>query len=309
MKEILSKKRKMKDYETVALTKECSAILQRKLPQKLRDPGSFTIQCTIGKFECKHALCDLGASINLMPLSVFRRLSLGEAHPTTVTLQLADRSVKHPRGIIEDVLVKVDKFIFPADFIVLHMDEDENVPIIMGRPFLATGQALIDVQKGELTLRFQGEEVVFNVFKALKFANVNDSCFKVDMVEKAVAEINLTEDSLQKSLTIDDIDAELDNLGQGPERPSPSVQKPPELELKSFPAHLQYAFLGEKETLPVIVSSSLSTEEMDKLLRVLRTHKLAIRWMLVDIQEISPSTVMHKILMEDDSKPSIEAQR
>ncbi|XP_062119042.1 uncharacterized protein LOC133832752 [Humulus lupulus] len=302
MKEILSKKRKMEDYEMVALTEECSSILQRKLPQNLRDPGSFTIPCTIGKFECKHALCDLGASINLMPLSVFRRLGLGEASPTTVTLQLADRSIKHPRGLIEDVLVTVDKFIFPADFIVLDMEEDEN-----------------------------GEEVVFNVFKALKFANVNDSCFKVDMVEKAVAEINLTEDSLQKSLTIEDIDDELDSevqecvqwmnskgpiynrkyedLGQGPERPLPLVQKPPELELKSLPAHLRYAFLGEKETLPVIVSSSLSNEEMEKLLQVLRTHKLAIGWTLVDIQGISPSTVMHKILMEDDSKPSIEAQR
>ncbi|XP_062087012.1 uncharacterized protein LOC133793735 [Humulus lupulus] len=173
MKEILSKKRKMEEYEMVALTEECSAILQRKLPQKLRDPGSFTIPCIIGKFEY--------------------------------------RSVKHPRGIIEDVLVKVDKFIFPADFIVLDMEEDMDVPIILGRPFLATGQALIDVQKGELTLRVQGEEVVFNVFKALKFANVNDNCFRVDLVEKAVVEINLTKDSLQKSLTIGDIDAELDS--------------------------------------------------------------------------------------------------
>ncbi|XP_062093994.1 uncharacterized protein LOC133800031 [Humulus lupulus] len=90
MKEILSKKRKMDDYKTIALTEECSAILQRKLPQKLRDPGSFTISCTIGSFECKHALCDFGASINLMPLSMFRRLGLGEAKATTITLQLAD---------------------------------------------------------------------------------------------------------------------------------------------------------------------------------------------------------------------------
>ncbi|XP_062118620.1 uncharacterized protein LOC133832266 [Humulus lupulus] len=150
MKEILSKKRKMEDYEIVALTKECSAILQRMLPQRLRDSGSFTIPCTIGKFERKHALCDLGASINLMPLSVSKRLGLGEARPTTITLQLAYRLVKHPWGIIEDVLVNVDKFIFPADFIVLDMEEDMDVPIILGRPFLATGQALIDVQKGEL---------------------------------------------------------------------------------------------------------------------------------------------------------------
>ncbi|XP_060969464.1 uncharacterized protein LOC115710689 [Cannabis sativa] len=153
MKEILLKKRKMEDFETVALIEECSAILQKKLPPKLKDPGSFTIPCTIGKIENIHALCDLGASINLMPLSVFKRLQLGEAKPTTVTLQLADRSLAHPRGVIEDVLVKVDKFIFPADFIVLDMEEDNNVPIILGSPFLATGKALIDVQKGELKLR------------------------------------------------------------------------------------------------------------------------------------------------------------
>ncbi|XP_062118283.1 uncharacterized protein LOC133831893 [Humulus lupulus] len=145
IKKIMSKKRKMEDYETVALTKEYSAILQRKFPQNLRDLGRFTMPSIIGKFECKHALCDLGASINLMPLSVFRRLGLGEAIPTIVTLQLADRSIKHPGGIIEDVLVKVDKFIFLADFIVLDMEKDENVPIILGRPFLATGQALIVV--------------------------------------------------------------------------------------------------------------------------------------------------------------------
>ncbi|XP_062113298.1 uncharacterized protein LOC133824434 [Humulus lupulus] len=159
MKDILSKKRKMEDYETVALTKKCSAILQRKLPQKLMDPGSFTISCTIGNFECKHALCDMGASNNLMPLSVFKRLGLGEAKPTTGTLQLADRSLAHLRGIIEDVLVKVDKFIFPVGFIVLDMEEDTNVPIILGRPFLATGRALIDVKKGELKFRVQKEEV------------------------------------------------------------------------------------------------------------------------------------------------------
>ena len=129
----------------VALTEECSAILQKKLPPKLKDPGSFTIPCTIGNLEEMQALCDLGASINLMPLSVYKRLKLGEAKHTTVTLQLADRSLAHPLGIVEDVLVKVGKFILPTDFIVLDMEEDGRIPIILGHPFLATGQALIDV--------------------------------------------------------------------------------------------------------------------------------------------------------------------
>ena len=152
MKDILSKKRRLSDFETVNLIEECSAILQRKLPQKLKDPGSFTIPCTIGNSIFERALCDLGASINLMSLSIFRRLRLGEARPTKVTLQLVDMSLKHPRGVIEDVLVTVDKFIFPIDFIVLDTKEEKEIPIILGRPLLATGKAMIDVQQGELKL-------------------------------------------------------------------------------------------------------------------------------------------------------------
>ncbi|KAM6578458.1 hypothetical protein CsatB_030295 [Cannabis sativa] len=126
MKDILSKKRKLEEFEMVALTEECSAVLQKKLPPKLKDPGSFNIPCSIGGSIQTKALCDLGASINLMPLSMFKRLKLGEAKPTTVTLQMADRSLTHPRGIIEDVLVK----------------------------------------KGELKLRVQKEEETFKVFAA-----------------------------------------------------------------------------------------------------------------------------------------------
>ncbi|XP_073017738.1 uncharacterized protein [Primulina eburnea] len=118
LKEILSNKRKLVDFDTVKLSEDCSALLQNKVPRSLR------IQ-----------------------------LGIGEVKPTTISLQLADRSIKYPRGIVEDVLVKVDKFIFPVDFVVLDMEEDREIPLILGRPFLATGKALIDVQKGELVLR------------------------------------------------------------------------------------------------------------------------------------------------------------
>ena len=147
MKDILSRKIRLSEFETVTLIEECNAILRRKLPHKLKNPDSFTIPCKIGNSIFKRALCDLGASINFMPLSIFRRLGLGEARPTTVTLQLADRSLKHPRGVIEDVLVKVDKFIFPTNFIVLDIEEDNEIPIILGRQFLAIGRAMIDVRR------------------------------------------------------------------------------------------------------------------------------------------------------------------
>ncbi|KAL8480374.1 hypothetical protein ACS0TY_027063 [Phlomoides rotata] len=148
------------------LTEEISSRIQAKLPTKLRDPGSFTLPCEIGEGKSYRALCDLGASINLMPFSIFKTLGLGELRPTTVNLLLADRSIAYPEGIIEDVLIKVGKFIFPVDFVVLEMKEDESVPLILGRPFLATGGAVIDVKKGELVLNVEEDHVLFKIYKS-----------------------------------------------------------------------------------------------------------------------------------------------
>ena len=330
MKDILSQKRRLADFETVNLTEECSAILQRKLPQKLKDPGSFTIPCTIGNAIFERVLCDLGASINLMPLSIFKRLGLGEARPTIVTLQLADRSLKHPRGIIEDVLVKVDKFIFLADFIVLDMEEDKEIPIILGRPFLATGRAMIDVQRGELKLRVQEDEVKFNVFKAVRHPAESDTCFMADIVEAIVSSQSGLTDPLETSLVENESEnlsdeAEeyvkwmdsfghnrrkyFESLGEGAKPLVPSIEQPPKMEQKPLPSHLKYAYLGEESTLPVIISSSLTAMEEEKLLRVLRDHKHALGWSLADLKGIRPSMCMHRILLEDGHKPSVEAQR
>ena len=145
LKEILSKKRKIAKKGIVNLTATCSASIQQKLPVKMKDPGSFTIPCSIGKYEFKKALCDSGASINLMPLLVVQRLSLGVLKPTAITLHMAHRSMAQPEGITEDVHVKVGKFVFLVDFVVMKMEEDTQVPLLLGRPFLATGAALIDV--------------------------------------------------------------------------------------------------------------------------------------------------------------------
>ncbi|KAL0345410.1 UNVERIFIED_CONTAM: hypothetical protein Sradi_4372300 [Sesamum radiatum] len=171
---VICNKRKWEGGETVKLNEECSAVLQNKLPPKLKDPGSFSIPCTIGNTNFDNALCDLGASVNLMPYSMFEKLGMHELTPTIITLQLADRSIKYPRENVEDVLVKVGKFIIPVDFIVLDMEEDVYMPLILGRPFLATSRALIDVQKGQLTLRVNDEHVVFNVFKPMKYLHKNE---------------------------------------------------------------------------------------------------------------------------------------
>ena len=124
LKEILNKKKNIAEEGVVNLTATCNAVIQRSLPAKMKDPGSFTIPCSIGKYEFKKALCDSRASINLMPLSVVQRLSLGELTPTTIILQMADKSMAQPEGVLEDVLAKVGKFIFPVDFVVMKMEED-----------------------------------------------------------------------------------------------------------------------------------------------------------------------------------------
>ncbi|XP_017974466.1 PREDICTED: uncharacterized protein LOC108661548 [Theobroma cacao] len=150
LKDILTKKRKLEDFETVALTEECSSIIQNKLPPKLKDPGSFSIPCTIGRFKFTKALCDLGADVSIMPLSIAKKIGLNEIQPTTVSLQLADRTIRYPVGIIEDVLVKVGHLYIPVDFIVLEMEEDQEIPLILGQPFLATRRVdLIDEGKDE----------------------------------------------------------------------------------------------------------------------------------------------------------------
>lgn len=121
--------------------------------QKLKDPRSFTIHCNIGSLYVSRALCDLGASMNLMLLSVYRKLGLGEVQSTTIFLQLAHRSLTYSRDIVEDVLVKFDKFICPTDFVVFDMEEEVEISIILGRSFLATDRALIHMQDGKLTFR------------------------------------------------------------------------------------------------------------------------------------------------------------
>ncbi|XP_021771496.1 uncharacterized protein LOC110735617 [Chenopodium quinoa] len=147
MKDILTRKRAFNEVETLAFTEECSSLLQNKSPPKLKDPGSFSIPCHIGNVFIDKALCDLGASVSVMPSSICAKLNMGDLKVTNITLQMADRSVKYPLGILEDVPVRVGKFYIPIDFVVLDMAEDTQIPIILGRPFLHTAGAIIDVKK------------------------------------------------------------------------------------------------------------------------------------------------------------------
>ncbi|XP_070022574.1 uncharacterized protein [Nicotiana sylvestris] len=336
MKDLMSRKFDFQDLAMVTLTQTCSAVVTRPAAEKLSDPGSFTIPCTIGNFAFEKALCDLGASINLMPLVIYKSLGIGRARPTSMLLQLADRTVKRPFGILDDVLIQVGKFVFPADFVILDCKVDEKIPIILGRPFLATGRALIDCETRELKMRLNDEEIVFNVQKSMRWPSEFANCSLIDVVDVIVQsddELLTVEDPLAACLTnLEEVNGE--NLaewvlaleGRGSwernlefeplqlekrETPpaKPSIEEPPKLELKPLPAHLRYEFLGPDSTLPVIISSDLLDMQVQQLLQVLKECKTVIGWTMADIKGISPTYCMHKILLEEGHKPSREHQR
>jgi len=163
LKVILKNKCKLGELSLVPLSGECSAVVTNSLPKKLSDPGVFTIPCLFGSNIESRALADLGASINLMSYSLYEKLGLGELTTTRMSLSLADKSVKYPRGIVEKLLLKVDKFVFPVDFVVLNMGVDAKVPIILGRLFLRTAHANIDVFKGHISLQVGDDIAVFKI--------------------------------------------------------------------------------------------------------------------------------------------------
>ncbi|XP_057755653.1 uncharacterized protein LOC130974825 [Arachis stenosperma] len=293
LKELMTKKRSWKNNETVILTEECSAIIQHKLPQKLKDLGSFQIHCIIGEITVEKALCDLGASINLMSVAMMRKMEIEEAKPTKMALQLADRSFKFPHGI-----------------------EEAKTSIILGRPFLATAGAIIDVQKGDLTLRLHNEKMTFNVFKAMSYPPEQlGECMRLDALEEEAHECFEEEEHEEpersmeeKYISSEDVATAESHVQDAPKEETEKSEAP-KVELKALPPTLKYAYIGENKNYPVIISSCLSQDQEDELLKVLREHKDAIGLTLADLKGISSAICMHKILLEDDAKPSIQSQR
>ncbi|GKA93171.1 reverse transcriptase domain-containing protein [Tanacetum coccineum] len=295
----------------------------QKLPEKLGDPEWI---------EVCHALADLGASINLMPLSIWKKLSLLELTPTRMTLELADRSITYPKGLAEDVFVKVGKFHFPTDFFVVDFEADPRVPLILGRSFLRTGRALINVHGEEITLRVDREAITFNLYQTTRYSSTNDnSVNRIDIIDAIYEDYALEllgfpnssggnptplSEPFTSEFILEEIEAYLKDDSILPEidhailtEAKSSIEEPPELELKDLPSHLEYAFLEENDKLPVIIAKGLKNDEKDALLKVLKSHKRAIAWKITDIKGIDPRFCTHKILMEDDYKPTVQSQR
>ncbi|GJR90172.1 putative reverse transcriptase domain-containing protein [Tanacetum coccineum] len=228
------------------VNENCSAVILKKFPEKLETPVGFLIPCDFQRWmECLDS-DDLGASYLHMPFLVWEKQNLSDLTKTRMILELADRTISTPTGIAEDVFMKVGTFFFSADFVVVDYIADPQVPLILGRPFLRTARALIDVHEQK--------------FEELK--------------------------------TVE-----------------PSSDELPELELKDLPSHLKYAFLEGTDKLPVIIAKDLKDEDKTALLKVLRSHKRAIAWKISDIKGIDPKFCTHKILMEDNVKPTVQHQR
>nr|GEU76707.1 DNA-directed DNA polymerase [Tanacetum cinerariifolium] len=349
IKSLLANKDKLFELAKVPLNENCSAMLLKKLSEKLGDPGKFLILCDFPGMEVCHALTDLGASINLMPLSIWKKLSLPELTPTRMTLELTDRSITRPKGVVEDVFVKVGKFHFPTDFVVVDFEANPRVPLILGRSFLRTGRALKDVYGEEITLRVNDESITFNLNQTMRYSSTCDdtSVNRVNVIDIACEDfvqdvLNFQEsdfflEEIKDFLNDDSIPTGTENSIYDPEgdilflenllnedpfqlppmdlkvaeksKEKSSVEEPPELELKELPSHLEYAFLEDSNKLPVIIAKNLKVDEREALINVLKSHKRAIAWKISDIKGIDPRFYTHKILMKDDYKPGVQSQR
>nr|GEV11081.1 reverse transcriptase domain-containing protein [Tanacetum cinerariifolium] len=319
IKTLLTNKDKLFELARTPLNEHCSAVLLKKLPEKLRDPGKFLIPCDFPRMSECLALADLGASINLMPLSVWNKLSFPNLSPTCMTLKLADCSISCPVVVTEDVFIKVGTFYFPADFVVVDFDADPRVPLILGRSFLKTTKALIDViDVIDMACEGFSQEV-------LGFSDVIASGNPIPYYDPIVSTNSPTLTPLGESdFLLEEVDAFL-ALEDDPTSPEvdqsyelkiceaktdkSSIDEPPEVELKDLPPHLEYTFLEGDDKLPVIIAKYLSVEEKIALITVLKSHKRAIAWKLSDIKGIDPEFCTHKILIEDDFEPAVQHQR
>ncbi|GJW98124.1 reverse transcriptase domain-containing protein [Tanacetum coccineum] len=281
-KDLVSNKSKMEQISAAFLNEECSAIVQNKLPSKLGDPGSFLILCTFANsLECL-ALADLGASINLMPYLLYASLFVNTLKPTRMSIRLANHTYQYPMGVAEKMFVQVGNFIFPVDFVILEIEEDNKVPLILGRPFLHTADAIIHY------IKKINETPLDKEFKEFMAIDAEEIPEKEEEVNYNFEELPLDEQLRIKT----------------------SIQEPPiDLEMKPLPKHLEYAFLKNDFLLPVIISALLKADEKKRLVFVLKNHKEAFAWKTSNISGISPSFCKHKINFEDDAKPVIQRQR
>lgn len=212
LKDLCTVKRKHNVKKTVFLTEQVSAVIEQRVPPKYKDPGCPTVSCIIGSHEFRQALLDFGASVNLMPYTIYLSLDLREMKPTFVVLQLANRSTVRSRGVVKDFLIQVDKFYYPVDFLLFDVKDEVNVdskiPIILGRPFLATANTLINCRNGLMKLSFGNMTLEVNIFHITKQLEEDDECHQIHMIDVLTQEVadNMFLGPAQETLESDGVD-------------------------------------------------------------------------------------------------------
>ncbi|XP_075524490.1 uncharacterized protein LOC142556877 [Primulina tabacum] len=286
LKELCTNKKKLSGDEKVSVGENVFAVIKKSLPNKCND-------------------LYLGASINVMPYSIYCALNLGPLKETRVVIQLADRFNAYLEGDVEDVLVHVKELIFPTDFYILRMKEDSttmSAPILLGRPFMKTARTKIYVEEGTLSSEFDGEtehfeeEYKFDKFQMHEQLDVEGEVAETWEISEAERESQTVVTNLEAKISVPH------------KKLLPYVLQAPKLEFKILPKHLKYIYLGDDETLPVIISNGLTEEQEERLATLFKEHKTAIGWTLADIKGISLSICIHRIRLENDAKPIVIAQ-
>ncbi|RDX84059.1 hypothetical protein CR513_34942, partial [Mucuna pruriens] len=286
------KRRRIKgDVETggvvssLVLHEDTRVWIQRILPKKCPDPGIFVVPCIIGKKTFTNAMLDLGALINVMPASIYKSLNLGDLEPTGMEVQLANRSVVQPLGVLEDV----KELIFPANFYVLDVEDDVfegGSALILGRPFFMTAKTKIDVHVGTFSMEFEDIYIEFNIFEALKHLAKDHSTFSLDAID------GLMEEYFRLGIGITSLVGFVDKIDSQPTdstNPKYVSLQPQASNLKPLPKLLKYAYLRVNQQFLVIIVNNLHRDQEEKFLEVFKKHKKAIGWMLADLLEINPS--------------------
>ncbi|XP_026399382.1 uncharacterized protein LOC113295245 [Papaver somniferum] len=311
LKDLCTRKERLIANEITQVGESASSMLLKKIPTKCKDPGGFTVPINIGDRRFERALLDLGASISVMSSDVYDSLNLGPLKDTWIIIQLANKSNIYPKGLVEDVLVQVNELIFPDDFFIVDMHNGDNcssTSLLLGRPFIKTAKRKIDCDTGTLTMEFDKEIILFNIFEAMRYPSDIQYAFYIDVIGSLAQQMfDLNNDELesflQNNIDLDvhgipnldiDICKEVSeacgaltasqevitcnisyiSLPVTDEVPLPYIVQAPKLELKPIPDHLKYSYLGDREELPIIIAKNLTAVQEERLLRVIMQSEL-----------------------------------
>ncbi|XP_015954883.1 uncharacterized protein LOC107479247 [Arachis duranensis] len=316
LKDLCTHKNRLGELETLSLGSSISSLME-PIPRKYGDPGPCLVSCRIGGYTFHDCMCDLGACVSIMLLSIYVQLNLAPLKKSAARFALADKSVITVMGIAEDVLVAIKDLVFPIDFYILEMPPTESrssSSVLLGSPFLKTSKFKLDAFTGIYSFGVGDKTIKFNLEEAMKHPPEEHSMLRCDMIDEVVAEVQEEDHEKLCYPTVE----EMDDQGDEPEEVVKSELheldgKEPHLETKSelkpLPSYLMYAFLEENQRFPVIIASELLSEEEGKLLDILKKHKKAIGWSLTDIMGIDPRKCMHRIFLQDGAKPVTQPQR